>query len=472
MHPAPRILIVGAGFSGLATAWELQSRLPEATITLLELGAEPGGLLLGHRSDGYLVEYGPVSFPGHRLALMKLIHKLNLNAELISPTAAMGRKYVLHEGQLLPIPQKLTTALTSPLVGFSSAYKLATERFRSNNGGKSKADESVAQFAERRVGAELGCIVADALATEYFCGDWRAISIRAGFPQLARAEREYGSVLAGWPKLKDAERQAAAKAGIPLTRDFTQHYSFADGLRTLIRKLTEMLTARVEVNVGVQSIQPAADGMDCRWVVMGSDGQTRQADHVVLTCALWKQAALVADMDATLADAMLTIPHVGIITMALGYPRSLLPDLVESQQVVLPQRNKRDVLRIDFPAALYPSRAPKDHCQLQVTMGGFHRPELQAWDDDALIMTVRRELRALLRIVKPPKYCHLKRLPRAVPQYTVGHQHRVQQIEDLARKHPGLHLAGNGLHGIGLHDLAMLAERTARIIRDEIKTGK
>ncbi|MFO0812995.1 MAG: protoporphyrinogen oxidase [Gemmatales bacterium] len=471
MPPSPRIVIVGAGFSGLSTAWELQSRLPEAQITLLEVAPEPGGTLQGYRRDGYLVEYGPISFPGHRLGLMKLCHKLELTKDLLAPSSAMSRKYILHEGQLQAVPQKLGAALTSPLLGFGSAFKLATERFRSNSGGKSKADETVAQFAERRVGPELGSIVADTLATEYFCGEGKAISVRAGFPQLARAEREYGSVLAGWPRLKEAERLAAAKAGITLTSDVTQHYSFADGLKTLAQRLVDKLQAKIELGIGAQTLRPAADGMGCRWLVHTSDGQVRQADHVILTCALWKQAALLADTDTALADAMLAIPHAGIITMALGYPRSLVPDVVESQQIVLPQRYKRELLRIEFPSSLFPHRAPDNHVLLQITMGGFHRPELMAWDEDALIVTVRRELRALLRIVKPPKFCHIRRMPRAMPQYTLGHQNRIQQVENLARAHPGLHVGGNALHGISLHDLAALAERTARTIRDEVKTG-
>ena len=37
-------------------------------------------------------------------------------------------------------------------------------------------------------------------------------------------------------------------------------------------------------------------------------------------------------------------------------------------------------------------------------------------------------------------------------QYSVGHLERLQRIEALRQKLPGLALAGNGFHGIGVPD--------------------
>jgi protoporphyrinogen/coproporphyrinogen III oxidase len=49
----------------------------------------------------------------------------------------------------------------------------------------------------------------------------------------------------------------------------------------------------------------------------------------------------------------------------------------------------------------------------------------------------------------------------AMPQYHVGHVPLIERIEDLAARHPGLALAGNAYHGVGLPDCIHSGERAA-----------
>jgi len=465
-----RIVIVGAGFSGLATAYELQSRLPEAEITLLEMQQRVGGMLWSERVDDYLVEVGPASFPGSRLGVMKLCHRLGLTKQLITPGPAFRKRLILHhDGVIQLIPTRLGKAMTSPLFGMGSAFRLLTERLRFSGAKKNKHDESIYQFIERRVGTELAVLVADALGTAQFAGEGKAISIRTGFPQMARAEQQYGNVLAGYPRLLQAEREAAAKASIALTGDWMEHYSFKEGMRTLVDALQAKLKQPPLLGVGVQSIVQAADGLPHRWLVRCNDGVTRPADIVMLTCRAPKQAAILSDLDAELTDTIMSIPHADIISLAMGYRSEQVPGYVDSHSVLVPQRFKRDVIKIAFPSSSLPGRAGEGDVLMQLTMGGWQRKEMLSWEDDALIIAARRELRSLFKIVRPPQFVHLSRWPRAIPQYTLGHGLRVSKIEEQCKKHRGLYLGGNAYHGITLHDCAMQAERLARLVRDDVK---
>jgi oxygen-dependent protoporphyrinogen oxidase len=54
----PKVVIVGGGLSGLATAFELQSRLQHADIQVLESSQQLGGMLKTIKKQGYLVELG------------------------------------------------------------------------------------------------------------------------------------------------------------------------------------------------------------------------------------------------------------------------------------------------------------------------------------------------------------------------------------------------------------------------------
>ena len=466
-----RIVIVGAGFSGLATAVELQERLPEAEITLQEMQQRADGMVWSEQVGDYLVEHGPITFPGNRLGIMKLCQKLGLTPQLRKVGDAFQVRWILHhDGVLHRIPGTVGAALTSPLFGMGSAYRIVTERLRPSGAHKNKLDESVLQFAERRFGQELGQIVADAAATEVFAGDGKAISVRSGFPLYARAEQEHGSVLGGLPKVRQAEREAGLKAKVSLEADPTVHYGLDGGLRTLVTALEKRLRRPVSFGTGVQSIQKAAQGMPHRWLVRCNNESTLPADCVILTCPAYKQAGIVAEFDAELADQLLNIPYAGIVRLVLGYLRSHVPDVAESHSLLVPQRFKKDILRIAFPSSYLEKRAPADIVQFHILMGGWARKEMLSWEDDTLIVAARRELRNLLRITKPPKFFHLLRQPRSMPQYTLGHSGRVEKIEERVETHRGLFLGGIALHGITLTEAASTAERVARRVRDEVKS--
>jgi protoporphyrinogen/coproporphyrinogen III oxidase len=289
--------------------------------------------------------------------------------------------------------------------------------------------------------------------------------VRAGFPELNRAEREFGSVITGYTKMKEAEKQAAAKAGIQLTK---LEYTFAEGMQTLINALQAKLTQPALTSVGVVNIQPAAEGKEHRWLLHCCDGKTRSADVIILACSIARQSALVADLDHELADLMMQIPVAGIISLSLGFQRQHVPDIVESQGILLPQKLNKDVLRIDFVSSIFPDRVPPGKVLMRLTMGGMGRKEMLSWEEDALILAARRELRSTLRMVKPPVFCHVQKWPRGLPQYTMGHQGRVAKILERAKRHEGLYLAGNAYHGITLSETASHAERVARTIRDAL----
>ncbi len=467
------IVIVGAGFSGLATAFELLQRLPDADITLLESQNRVGGMLWSERIDEYLVELGPASFPGNRLGVMKLCHRLGLDKQLIEPTQAFRKRLILHQdGVIQSLPTTLGSALTSPLFGMGSAFRLMTERLRFSGANKNRVDESVYHFIERRVGQELAQLLADAVTTDQYAGDGRAISARTGFPSLVRAEQQFGNIVNGYGRLMRLEREAARKTGIVLADDWMSHYSFKEGLRKLVETLQGKLKQPVTLGVGVKSIVPSAEGHPQRWLVRCGDEVTRNADFVVLACPAPKQAAILADLDTELADSILSIPHAGIVSLAMGYRRIHVPDHIESHSILIPQRFKRDVIKMAFTSSSFPDRAPEGHVLMQLTMGGWQRKELLAWDDDAIILAARRELRNLLKIIKPPRFVQLKRWPKAIPQYTLGHGQRVNMITEQVKKHKGLFLGGNAYHGITLHDCAMQAERVARQIRDLVKAPR
>jgi oxygen-dependent protoporphyrinogen oxidase len=87
-----------------------------------------------------------------------------------------------------------------------------------------------------------------------------------------------------------------------------------------------------------------------------------------------------------------------------------------------------------------------------VFVGGVRRADLLALDDAALVALARRELARFLDYRAEPIFARVDRWTDAMPQYTVGHDARMRALETRLASIPGLGLAGNAYHGVGIPD--------------------
>jgi len=94
-------------------------------------------------------------------------------------------------------------------------------------------------------------------------------------------------------------------------------------------------------------------------------------------------------------------------------------------------------------------------------MGGACFPKYINLSDTEVLDRIQSDLKAILGIKAPPSFIRIFRHEKAIPQYIVGHDHRVAMLEDKLRAHPGLFLTGNSYRGIGLNDCVAAADRTA-----------
>ena len=73
----------------------------------------------------------------------------------------------------------------------------------------------------------------------------------------------------------------------------------------------------------------------------------------------------------------------------------------------------------------------------------------------------REELQAILGIAATPVLAKAYRWPKANPQYDLGHEERVAEIERSLSNLPGLHLAGAAYHGPGIPDCIQSGQKAA-----------
>lgn len=453
----PRVLIVGAGISGLALAFRLQQLAPRATVTVLEKSSRPGGAICTERRAGFLVEGGPNGFLDSKPSTLTLCRDLGLGDELVAASVESARnRYLFLDGRLRRLPSGLGSFITSDLLSWRGKLSLLLERFRR---GEAPQDESIDAFARRRSSGEVADVFADALVTGIYAGDPKLLSMPACFPRVSGFERDAGSVIKGMARAAK-QRRAAAQARGEAKRQPAGMWSCRGGLSTLIAALAAQLKRPPIYGVSIRRLSRGQS-----WSIEAAGMDSWSGDAIVLACPAYEQARLLAEVDAELALRISDIPYNQIAVVGLGFRRSDVPFAMDGFGFIAPQRTRRDVLGVQWCSSIFPQRAPDDAVLLRAMCGGWQRPEIVAWDDDRLLQSVRQELRLAMNITAAPIFHHIVRWQRAIPQYHVGHLERVAWIEQRAECHPGLFLAGNAYRGVAMNDCTeqaqIVAERVA-----------
>jgi oxygen-dependent protoporphyrinogen oxidase len=463
----PRIIIVGGGISGLSLAYRLQQCASNLEVLVLEQQGRPGGTLWTERRDGFQVEIGPNGFLDTKPTTLALCRDLGLGEHLISASeAAQQNRYLYVGGRLRQLAGGIGSFLRTDLVSWRGKLGLLLERFRPRR--RAGGDESIDAFARRRAGREAAEVFADALVTGIYAGDPALLSVRATFPRLVELEERYGSLLKGMAASARQRRAEAAARGEPYQRP-GRMWCFREGLRLLAETLAGRLRTPPVLGAAVRRVERAeGTGPRAGWLARGQGQDAWPADAVVLACPAYRQAELLADLDAELAADVAAIPYNRVAVVALGYRRENVPFNLDGFGYLAPQRTRGDVLGVQWCSSIYPDRAPPGAVLLRAMCGGWHRPDVVAWDDARLLEAVRAQLRQAMNVTAAPVFHAIVRWDRAIPQYLLGHLERVARIEGRAARHPGLFLAGNAYHGVALNDCteraALLAEQVTRYV--------
>ena len=115
------------------------------------------------------------------------------------------------------------------------------------------------------------------------------------------------------------------------------------------------------------------------------------------------------------------------------------------------------LLAATFIHQKFAGRVPPDGAMLRAFFSG---EQWMAAGDAELKQLALSELRSILGELPSPQLAIVRRWPRSLPQYAVGHAERIAAL--MARLPAGLRLIGNAYHGVGIPDLIRDARLAAR----------
>jgi len=460
-----RLAIVGGGISGLAAAYALEEKRRagvEVEYVLYEASARFGGVLVTDKVDGCILEAGADSFLTEKPWAIELCKKIGLGDQLIGSNDADRKTYILVKGKLIEmpdglmfmIPTKLTPTVMSPLFSMQAKLRMAREWFHPPR--KATEDETVAAFVERHYGPEMVDRLADPLLSGVYGGEASQLSVRAVLPRFAEMEAKHGSL--GRAML--AARAAMARA--PKTKPRPLFTSLQEGMQQMVDALVAALDASsLKTGTPVQAISPEAGG----WVV-SAGLQSDQFDSVIVALPTHAAAALL-QRSPDLAAELAAMQYSSSVTVALGYGKQVRDALPPGFGFLVPRSEGKRILAATFVHNKFPHRAPDDRAILRCFLGGARGEQMLALSEDQILIIVRQELQQILSLKAEPLFTRVFKWKGAMAQYGVGHLDRLDRIETLRKKLPGLALAGNGYSGIGVPDCV----RTGTVAVEEMLKG-
>ncbi len=474
------VAVIGGGISGLSTAYALQERAAAAGIpircTVVDAAPDWGGKIVTHRVGDLVTEAGPDSFLSQKPAGLELCAKLGLTDQLINTNETSKRACVFSQGRLRELPEGLVVIspnqlgpfLRSGLLSWSGLARMGLDLAMPVK--RSPDDESLASFFRRRMGRQAFERMLEPLMAGIYAGDAEQMSVQATFPRFVELEQQYGSVIRGMMTARKAGSSAT-----PAGPKRTMFVSLKNGLSDLVTALVARLTEQgvtLKGGCGVEALRVRSHQLG-RWMydVILHDGSALSVDSLVLATPAYVSAELVRPLTPIAGGLLEMIPYASTATIAMVFPRAAVSGAAEGFGFVVPRAEGRDLIAATWTSLKWPHRAPTDQLLVRCYVGGVGREAILQLDDQALVARVREELASMCGVTANPGYVEVNRWMKAMPQYTLGHLDRLNQIEGALSRYGGLVLTGAGYRGVGIPDCirdgAVAAERVVRYLSGE-----
>lgn len=448
-----KVAVIGGGITGLTAAFQL--RQAGLAPLIFEAGESPGGVVQTREIEGYRIELGPNSLQESPEQVTELIAALGLSDQVVEANPEAKKRYVVRDERLIPVPSSPRGLLRSPILSWRGKLQLLKEPFR--RPAPAEVEESLADFARRRLGEEVLDYLVNPFIAGIYAGDPERLSAQHALPQLFAMEKEHGSLFRAM-KAPGHGRAPGGKQGGRSRRLI----SFRAGLGALTGALADRLRQSIYLETTAETIT-AREG---KWELVASrHGRSLRDTYDAVVLALPPDAlagiSFETEADPESLKTLRDIPHPPVTSISLGFRREQVSHPLDGFGMLIPEKERRQTLGTLFASTLFPGRAPEDHVLLTSFIGGTRQPEVTENPEKGLLRILLEDLRPLLGIWGDPAFVFIHPWPRAIPQYEVGHGKFLRAIEEFEERNPGLFVAGTARDGISLGHCAASGFRHA-----------
>ena len=445
-----RVAIIGGGLAGLTVGHYLRHYSDgQADFVIFEQSERPGGTIGITCEDGFTADWGPNGFLDKEPLTLELVEQLGLTDRLVVANEKAARRFIYRGGRLHEMFAHPAKFLSSGPLSLAGRLRVPLEYFirpRSED-----TDETIHAFASRRIGKEAADYLITPMVTGIFGGDARQLSLPACFPMMRQMEREYGGLIKAMIQKK---RQNKGKGKTVTAGPSGKLTTFQGGCYTLIERLAETLSAHLRLSTPCEQLEQSGDTFQ----VHIADGP-EEFDAVILAVPAHTAARLLEAQDVLAASLLRETPYCSMTVVCHGYRRDQIDHPLDGFGFLIPPGENLSILGSIWTSVIFPEQAPADSVLFRTMIGGSRNPGLAVLPEEKATELAHQDLAELLSIQSSPCFVKVIRWEQAIPQYTLGHLQRLEQIEQRLSQMGRLYLAGNAYTGIGMNDVVKRSHR-------------
>ncbi len=454
-----KIIVIGAGISGLTTAYLLFKEGYD--VIVLEKKDKVGGSIETVDENGFLFDRGPNSGLETTPLIQQLVKELNLEDQFVYANREGNKRYILKNGHLHALPMSPPAFFKTNLFSGKAKLRLFAEPFI----GRSKDGyyQSIAEFVTRRLGKEFLDYAINPFVAGVYAGKPEELSVKSAFPKLYALEEEYGGLIIG--TIRSIRKRKKSKE---VSKQSAKMFSFKEGMKVLPEAIADTLGNRISTGVEVTSVRKTAEK---KYGVTFKDGQqnlTLLADIVLSTVPAYKAAELFGHFDENLSEHLNEIYYPPVMVLYLVYERSAVGQPLDGFGFLIPEKEEKSFLGAIWSSVIFPNRSDESKAAFTLFIGGSRDAGFVDDVEQNVIDRARREFELIMKISAEPKMISKRFWPKAIPQYNLGYVEHENFFDHFEKDNKGILLGGNYRGGISVGDCIKNSELVANKIKNLI----
>ena len=461
-----KVAIIGAGITGLASAYYFKHYNEDIDVTIFEATSRPGGKIQTYRREGYTIELGPESYLGRKTIMTDLAKDIGLEDDLI--TNQTGQSYIFAKNQLYPIPGGsimgiptdikpfLKTRLISPLGKLRAGLDLVIPPIKIEN------DISVGDFFRKRLGNEMLENLIEPLMGGIYGTDIDQLSLMSTFPDFKYKEESYGSLIKG---MKHEKRERTRKRQLDPSVPKGQFKQFRHGLSSFIEALAkdvEQKGGHIKYNTPVEDIHIHNDKYE---IVTHNSRDT--FDGLLVTTP--HQTFMKWFNHDSAFEYFNTMDSTTVATVVFAFDEKNIENTYNGTGFVIARTSHTNITACTWTTKKWPFTTPKGKVLLRAYVGKPGDTVVDDHTDEEIVNIARRDLSKMMTFKGDPDFTIVNRLPKSMPQYHIGHMTQIRNIQNhVKRQYNGLRITGAPFEAVGLPDCIQQGKNAVEELIDEL----
>lgn len=456
MNNKKSVVVIGAGISGLATAYWLNK--DGYNIKILEANKEAGGAMQTIFEDGFLVDFGPNSGLETTPLIHQLVDEVGLSNEMVYANDKSNKRYILRDGKLHALPTSPPAFIKTKLFSAKAKFRIMAEPFigKSNDGYY----QSMAQFVKRRLGEEFLDYAIDPFVSGVFAGDPYKLSVKSAFPKLYRLEEVYGGLVKGLIKGAKERKKRAEQS-----KQSAKMFSFINGMQSFPKAIANKLNDKIIYESRVQSVERNFDGWVVKFEKNGIINELN-TDIILSTIPVYEASKIFSKIDSNFDKHSSAIYYPPVMVLYVGFRKKDVLRELDGFGFLIPSKERKNFLGAIWSSTIFPNRCDAENAAFTIFIGGARSPYLFDLEREKLINKVLTEFKEIMNISSDPIFLKERMWYKAIPQYNIGYVEHENYFDKFEKENPGIFISGNFRGGISVGDCV----KNSEVISHRIKS--